>query len=87
VNVADQLREEGRRKGIAEGLAKGLAKGVAEGLAKGQRKVLLRQLRARFGALPEPVMARIRAADEAQLDAWADRVLTAPTLGAVLDGA
>jgi hypothetical protein len=82
VNVADQLREEGRRKGLAEGVAKG----VVEGVAKGQRKVLLRLLRARFGALPEPVMARIRAADEAQLDAWADRVLTAPTLEAVLDG-
>ena len=92
MNVADQLREEGRlkglaegkREGLAEGQRKGLAEGKREGLAEGQRSTLLRQLRARFGALPADVTARVRAAGAAQLDVWTDRVLTAPTLSAVL---
>ena len=68
MNIADQLREEGRLKGLAEG----------------QRRTLLRLLRARFGALPADVTARVREAGAAQLDVWTDRVLTAPTLSAVL---
>lgn len=67
-NVADQLRVEGRLKGLAEG----------------QRSTLLRQLRSRFGALPADVIARVLAADGAQLDLWTERILTAPTLSAVL---
>jgi hypothetical protein len=42
-------------------------------------------LRARFGALPETLVARVNAADQAQLDQWLDRVLTAPSLTHVLD--
>lgn len=79
VTVADELHERGRLQGLAEGERKGLA--------EGQRRTLLRLLRTRFGALPADVVARIRAADAAQLDLWTDRVLTAPTLAAVLLGA
>jgi len=88
MNVADQLREEGRLKGLAEGKREGKREGLAEGqrkgLAEGQRSTLLRLLRARFGALPADVTARVRAAGAAQLDVWTERVLTAPTLSAVL---
>ena len=45
--------------------------------------MLLKLLAARFGALPEAVEACVRAADAAQLDRWAERVLTAPKLDAV----
>ena len=68
VTVAEQLHERGRLEGVAEG----------------QRNILLRQLRARFGALPAEVTERVRAAETAQIELWADRVLTAPTLAAVL---
>lgn len=68
VTIADYLREEGRREGEREG----------------QRSTLLKQLRLRFGELPEPVVARVRAADAGQIDGWIERVLTAPTLEDVL---
>jgi Domain of unknown function (DUF4351) len=58
---------------------------VAEWLEqKGARKMLLRLLRARFGEVPADAVARIQEADEAQLETWADRVITAPTLDDVL---
>ena len=75
VTVADQLREEGRLKGLVEGERKGLV--------KGKRDTLLKQLAVRFGALPEAVAARVRVADVAQLDRWAEGVLTAPALDAL----
>jgi hypothetical protein len=67
-SYADQLREEGETKGVL----------------RGQRKILLKQLRARFGDLPEAAVARVNAAEVVQLDVWAERVLTAPTLADVL---
>ena len=70
-SVADQLIEQGRR----------------EGEHKGQRKLLLRLLRVRFGELPESAVAQVQTADAGQLDAWAERVLSAPTLAEVLRGA
>jgi hypothetical protein len=41
--------------------------------------MLLRQLRARFGELTETLVARIEAAGTAELDLWAERVLSAQT--------
>lgn len=76
-SVAEQLREEGERRG--------LVKGRVEGLAEGQRKVLLKLLRARFGELPEAAVTRVNAASVAQLDLWAECVLSAPTLADVLE--
>lgn len=59
------------------------AEGQLEGELKGERTVLLRQLKRRFGEVPEAVEARIRAADSDQLLRWTDRVLDASTLDAV----
>ena len=64
-----------------------IERGRKDGLEKGQEQALVKILAARFGALPEPAAARIRAANSVQLDAWLDRVLTAATLHDVLDGA
>ncbi|XXX82444.1 DUF4351 domain-containing protein [Sorangium sp. So ce134] len=72
VSAADQLVERGRQEGLREGLR------------QGRRHVLLRQLDARFGALPDAVVARVNAADIAELDRWSERVLTASTLADVL---
>jgi hypothetical protein len=63
-----KLRNEARREGIHEG----------------ERKLLLRQLRARFGELPATAVARIEAASEAELGQWAERLLGAQTLAEVL---
>lgn len=72
VTIADYLREQGRLAG------------EREGRLEGQRSTLLKQLRLRFGELPEPIAARVRAADARQIESWAERVLTAPTLDDVL---
>ncbi|WP_441285719.1 DUF4351 domain-containing protein [Sorangium sp. KYC3313] len=55
-----------------------------EGLKEGGRNLLLRQLRARFGELPAAVVARVDAADVAELERWGERVLGARTLDEVL---
>ncbi|WP_437946494.1 Rpn family recombination-promoting nuclease/putative transposase [Sorangium sp. So ce296] len=73
VTVADYLHEQGRLAG------------EREGRLEGQRSTLLRLLGLRFGELPEPIEARIRAADAGQIEGWTDRVLTAPTLDDVLN--
>ncbi|HEX7839925.1 MAG TPA: DUF4351 domain-containing protein [Kofleriaceae bacterium] len=56
-----------------------------EGIKEGERSLLLRQLHARFGELPEATVTRIEAADMADLERWGDRVLGAQTLAEVLD--
>jgi hypothetical protein len=71
-----KLRNEGRDEGLKEGRD--------EGLKEGGRNLLLRQLRARFGELPAAVVARIDAADVAELERWGERVLGARTLDEVL---
>ena len=56
----------------------------SEARSEGVRSVLLRQLRTRFGELPAASVARIEAADIADLERWSDRVLDARTLAEVL---
>jgi len=65
--AVDTAREEGRVEGRVEG-------GAA---------VLLRQLKRRFGPLPDWVAPRLAAASPAQLEQWADRLLEAESLAAV----
>lgn len=71
MTAADQLREQGREQGFARALEE-------------TRAMVLDQLGERFGAPPEDVVARVRAAGMTQLRAWAKRVVTAPTLADVL---
>jgi hypothetical protein len=63
----------------------GFAEGRLEGRLDSLRSVLCRQLAAKFGELPEAMLARVAAADEATLLAWLDRVIGAETLEAVLE--
>jgi predicted transposase/invertase (TIGR01784 family) len=69
VNAAEQLIEQGRQ----------------QGLLQGRRELLLRQLKGRFGALPQTAVTRVTSAGINDLDRWADRILTAPTLADVLE--
>jgi len=52
---------------------------------EGQRRMLLKLLTARFGALPEAALSRVNAASSSDLERWADRVLTASSLIALLE--
>jgi hypothetical protein len=71
VTAGEMLIERGRQEAREEGRA------TLQG-------ILLKLLRARFGALPRSAAARVRAADPAQLERWLGRVVTAPSLADVL---
>ena len=60
------------------------AQGRVEGQVEGRVEILLRLLDRRFGPLPQATLDRVRAATTADLERWADAILTAPTLDAVL---
>ena len=92
VNVADQLIERGRQQGLQKGLEQGREEGREQGREEGReegaqrkaRELLVKLLQGRFGPLPEPALARVNAADTAELDLWVERVLTAASLADVL---
>jgi len=56
---------------------KGEAKGKIEGKAEGKAETLLRQLRRRFGVVPQWAERRIGAASTEQLDTWLDGIFDA----------
>lgn len=72
MTAAERLRREGRREGRKEGRR--------EGREVSAREYLLTLLHARFGALPEAVLAAIGAAEKPQLDRWFERGLEARAL-------
>ncbi|MBL9107131.1 MAG: Rpn family recombination-promoting nuclease/putative transposase [Myxococcales bacterium] len=57
-----------------------------EGFEAGERSLLHRQLRSRFGELPETLQARLDSADKPTLERLADRVLFASSLDEVFAG-
>jgi predicted transposase/invertase (TIGR01784 family) len=82
VSLADKLVEQGRR----EGRQKGLQEGVQKGIQKGRAEIVLKLLRLKFRKVPASVVARVKAGTAAELERWAERVLTADSLAEVLDG-
>ena len=53
---------------------------VAQGRDEGRAEIMLRLLTLRFGQLDDAAKARVTAASRADLDAVAERLLTAQTL-------
>ncbi|GHU00864.1 transposase [Betaproteobacteria bacterium] len=82
--VEQRGRQAGLLAGLLEGEQKGMLAGEQKGLLEGEAKVLARLLKRRFGPLPDWASARLRAADAAQLEMWADVVLDATSLDEVL---
>ena len=91
--VVDTYREEGREEGekIGEqrgreegekiGEQRGREEGEKTGESRGKQDTLIRLLQARFTSLPDRVLNTIEQThDVAQLDAWFDQALMAPTL-------
>ncbi len=68
------------------GELKGFAEGIVAGEHRGRVDTLLKQLGKRFGPVPAATKAKIRRAERATLSRWLLRVLTAPSIEAVLDG-
>jgi hypothetical protein len=65
-------------------LDQGRKAGRREGERDAERRVLLKQLRLRFGELPAAVVARVEAAEVPELEAWTERFVTASRLEDVL---
>jgi hypothetical protein len=75
------------RRGLERGLQQGLERGLEQGLEQGQQQALSelvgKQLARRFGTLPHAIEDRLRQASPADLQAWGEAVLDAPTLESV----
>ena len=84
-SMLEQSVIEWRDGWIEEGLQKGRQEGLQEGLQEGEARVLLRQLRRKFGSVPLRVEDRIASASAEQILEWADRVLEAETLDQVFE--
>lgn len=61
----------------------GLEKGLEKGRREGETKLLVRQLKLKFGGLRPEDQARVEVADSEQLLQWAERILTARSLDEV----
>ena len=79
----DEGMEQGRVEGMEQGMEQGMARGMAQGRVDGQRAVLERLLRRPFGRLPPATAERLAGASAADLEAWAENVLDAETVGDV----
>lgn len=62
----------------------GFEKGREQGVEQGMVKILRRLAEERFGPLPEWAGARIRGASPNEIEQWASKVISAPTLEAAL---
>jgi predicted transposase YdaD len=83
-SMADVVREEGRKEGREEGRKEGREEGRKEGAVEALQKILLRQMRSRFGKVPKAVERAVTATDDlARLATWLDRFVTAQTLNDV----
>jgi hypothetical protein len=66
---------------------RGMQAGMQAGIQQGEAVALQKLLTKRFGAIPSDTIDKITTASSAQLDAWLDLVLDAPSLSAVFGGA
>ncbi len=62
---------------VGIGRAQGEKKGRLEGRQEEARAILSKQLRRRFGELPDWAVARLQGAEAEQLEAWAERIFDA----------
>lgn len=75
--IAEALRDEGH----TEGRVRGHAEGLIEGRVQNARDTLVRQLRKRFGEVPQDIADRIEGtSDLEQLTTWLDQVVTAESV-------
>lgn len=61
--------------------------GLRVGERNAERRVLLKQLRVRFGELRAAIIARVEAAEVPELEVWIERIMTASRVDDVLEPA
>lgn len=67
-------------QGLEQGVQRGLQQGVQQGVVQGELQLLSRQLRKRFGELPEWAEQMLKEASGGMLEIWSERILTAVSL-------
>jgi len=73
--IYQEILQEGQREGEKIGLQRGRQEGRQEGQLEGECTLILRQLRRRFGTLPDAVVQHIRGLSLEQLDALGEALL------------
>lgn len=71
---------EWERQGLEKGMQKGLQKGMGRRRREGERRMLVRLLERKFGALDAEARRRIEKADDEELLAWSENLLSAERL-------
>jgi hypothetical protein len=59
-------------------------RGRVEGRMEGESRLLRKMIEIKFGAMPEWAESVLQSADSQQIDLWAESILTAETLEALL---
>ncbi len=85
--IIQPLIQEAVRKGISQGLAEGRSEGLARGRSEGMSRLLLSQVRERFGPIPEVIEQKVRSATLFDLEAWARSFVHARSLDDVFGNA
>ena len=57
---------------MKQGIEQGISGGIMQGIEQGQEEIVRRQLRRRFGDLPEEISARIASLSRVQLGDFAE---------------
>lgn len=65
---------------LAQQWQEGNEQGIGQGVQQGESTLLCRLLTRRFGALPAALQQRIGQATPAQIEAWFDSAIDAPSL-------
>ena len=73
----------GIQQGMQQGIQQGMQQGMQQGRLQGEGAALERILTRRFGPLTDDARARLAGASQPQIEAWLDRAIDAPDLGAV----
>jgi hypothetical protein len=81
MTAGERLIQQGEERGLQKGEERGLQKGIQQG----ERRLLLRQLRQRFGhQVDAATEQRVVTASAEEIETWAERVLSAATLAELL---
>lgn len=86
LTLRESLKEFYRESALREGRREGRREGLQQGQREALQRTLQAQIRKRFGRLPRPAAARIRAADIPALSAWLERILDAETVDDIFVG-
>ncbi len=63
----------------------GFKRGMQQGMQQGTRKLLIRQIKKKFGQLPADIKLKLEQAGESEILDWSERILTADSVADMFD--